>query len=124
MLHPGHHFYLARAKELGDHLSVVVTSDAHAERTKRRPKHDLGTRARAVANLEPVDEVIHGPEPYDLAGVVQMAQPEVIALGWDQAFSEDELQAKLAGLGFEVTVVRLPRWGDHSTTVLLDGGHD
>ena len=108
ILHPGHLFYLVKAKEHGEHLVVVVTSDAHAERSKRKPMHSEADRALMVEALDVVDEVLVGAEPYDLAGTTRRAQPDIIALGHDQSFDEQKLQDELAAAGIVVEVVRIP----------------
>lgn len=107
ILHPGHLFYLNEAKQLGDHLTVVVTADSHAEKTKRKPVHSEADRARLVKALEVVDEVLIGAEPYDLVATTRQADPDIIALGHDQGFDERALADELASHGIEVRVARL-----------------
>ncbi len=123
ILHPGHVYYLEEAAKLGDHLSVVVTSDAHATATKRRPIHTATQRAALVGALGVVDEVLVGAEPYDLAATTRRANPSVIALGHDQTFDEAGLTETLAGHGIRVKVVRLPHCphGQIKTSDLLHG---
>ena len=106
VLHPGHLHYLAEAKRHGDHLAVIVTSDAQAAREKRPPRHPAAERARRVAALGAVDEAVVGAEPYDLVGMVRELQPDVIALGHDQPFDPAELARTLQAAGLTVQVVR------------------
>ncbi len=123
IIHPGHLHYLSRARALGDWLCVIVTSDEQATRSKREPVHSQRVRAELVAALRLVDEVVLGPEPYDLLGTTRRAAPDVIALGYDQEFDEDELEATLAEAGIEVTVARVdadPRRHRQTSTLLRE----
>ncbi len=106
IVHPGHLHYLTEAKRHGDHLTVIVTSDAQAAREKRPPRHGQTERARQVAALAPVDEVVIGDEPYDLLGMVRKTGPDMIALGHDQPFDPEELAVTLGDAGLTVGVVR------------------
>lgn len=116
VLHPGHRHYLSEAAALGDHLSVVVTSDGHATRSKRPPTHAATDRAALVEALEMVDHAFVGADPYDLAATVRQARPDVIALGYDQPFDETGLTGELRELGFEIEVVRIDRLESAGTT--------
>lgn len=107
ILHPGHVFYLEEAAKLGDHLSVIITADAHATASKRRPLHSAAQRAAMIGALGVVDEVLIGADPYDLIAMTRRAAPDVIALGHDQGFDEALLASDLAAHGIEVTVVRI-----------------
>lgn len=109
VLHPGHLHYLTKAAGTGDHLSVVVTSDGHAEKTKRPPRHPATDRVALVGALRVVDDSFIGADPYDLAATIKQAKPDVIALGYDQPFDEGELAQELAALGCTVEVVRIDR---------------
>lgn len=123
VIHPGHVYYLEQAKQRGDYLIVVVTSDGHAKKTKRRPKHNEGERTQRVAKLPMVDEAFIGAHPFDLIGTVTRARPDVIALGFDQTFDEPALSRKLAGAGINVKLVRLPKspdWRGSPTDLLRE----
>lgn len=110
VVHPGHLHYLKSARALGDRLAVVVTSDNHAALTKRRPMHSEAERRQLVASLQPVDEVIVGADPYDLTATVRMADPDVIALGFDQSFDEQRLASELEEAGMHVEVRRVGKY--------------
>lgn len=123
ILHAGHLFYLKEAKALGDHLVVIVTSDSHATRTKRPPMHDEQERAELVASLKPVDEVIIGADPYDLIATTKAADPDVIALGYDQTFNETKLREQLFAGGIDVAIARLREFphGTRKTRSITNG---
>lgn len=121
VVHPGHLHYLTKAADLGDHLSVVVTSDGHAEQTKRPPRHAAAERTALVSALELVDDAFVGADPYDLTATIEQAKPDIIALGYDQPFDEAGLIKELAGLGFTVKVIRIDRLESAGTTRELLG---
>jgi len=106
LIHPGHISYLRQAKSLGDHLTVVVASDATVRRNKHEPITPEAMRAMIVGSLKPVDEAIVGSQG-DIFETVAKVRPDIIVLGFDQTFDEKDLEAKLAEKGFEgVRVVR------------------
>ncbi len=120
IVHPGHLHYLTEARRHGDHLTVIVTSDAQAAREKRPPRHPAAERARQVAVLGPVDEAVIGAEPYDLVGMVRELRPDVIALGHDQPFDPAELARTLKATDLLVRIVRCSERSGARTSDLLD----
>ncbi|MEM3030156.1 MAG: adenylyltransferase/cytidyltransferase family protein [Candidatus Micrarchaeia archaeon] len=88
ILHPGHVFFLEKAKKLGDVLVVVIAADATVRRVKKRqPIHSAKARARIVASLKPVDKVVIG-SPRDKFAVVRRVKPDIIAFGYDQPIGD------------------------------------
>ncbi len=113
VLHPGHEYFLSEAKQLGTHLVVIVTSDGHAERTKRIPTTPAAERAQRVADLPMVDETVVGNDPFNLQAALEQTKPDVIALGHDQSFAEQKLTEDARQLGFALTVVRISKHPNH-----------
>jgi FAD synthetase len=106
LIHPGHIHYLRQAKSMGDHLTVVIASDATVRRNKHEPITPEAMRAMIVGSLKPVDEAIVGSEG-DMFDTVAKIRPDVIVLGYDQTFDENKLQADLESRGFKgIKVVR------------------
>jgi FAD synthetase len=106
LVHPGHLYFLQRAKELGE-VYVVVARDSTVERMKgRRPIVPESQRLEVVRQLKPVDHALLGGEG-DLLKVVEEVRPDVILLGPNQPFDESELKEELKRRGLEVEVVRL-----------------
>ena len=106
LIHPGHISYLKQAKEMGDHLTVVVASDATVRKKKHEPITPEAMRAMIVGSLKPVDEAIVGSEG-DMFETVGKVRPNIIVLGFDQTFDEKELEKELAEKGFSgIKVVR------------------
>lgn len=108
ILHLGHVHYLTEARDRGDHLTVVVATDATVRARKGEPIFDEEARRRLVASLKPVDEAIVGREDDHLA-TVERVDPDLIALGYDQHHREQKLEEDLADRGLEeIAVERMP----------------
>jgi FAD synthetase len=117
IIHPGHIFYLKKARELGDELFVVIASDKTVERRKRKPIMRQEERAVVVGALKPVDSVIIGKDTGDIFETVREIKPDVVALGFDQAFDESELEREAKKHGLDLRVVRMPKMnGDSDAT--------
>jgi FAD synthetase len=108
LLHPGHLFFLTEAKKLGDELIVVVARDQTARRLKLEPYVPEQLRREMVEGLKPVDKAVLGSAT-DIYATVEEQRPQLIALGFDQMWDAQEVEAECARRGVEVKVVRLPR---------------
>lgn len=64
-LHGGHLDLIEAAAEVGDYLIVIVNNDIHQMRKKGKIILDEKNRARLMASLRQVDEVIIGIDPDD-----------------------------------------------------------
>jgi len=115
LLHLGHLHYLEEAKRLGDELVVVVATDATVRQRKHEPITPERMRLELVSSLKPVDRAVLGHEG-DIFQTVAEVRPDIIALGYDQAFDEAWLKGELERRGLNAKIVRLPRL-DHD----LDG---
>ncbi|AIZ56605.1 FAD synthase [Candidatus Methanoplasma termitum] len=115
ILHTGHISYLQQAKALGDELIVVVACDATVRKNKHEPITPEKMRVAIVDSLKPVDEAILGKEG-DIFNVVREISPDMIVLGFDQAFTERELKKKLEehGLG-HIKVMRATEYAEDLT---------
>ncbi|MCU0860956.1 MAG: FAD synthase [Methanomassiliicoccales archaeon] len=111
ILHSGHVHYLQEAKGLGDELYVVVATDATVRKRKHEPITPERMRVELVQALKPVDKAILGTEG-DMYETVRRIEPDIIALGYDQAFNEKELEAELRKRGLKARVVRLSKHED------------
>jgi FAD synthetase len=108
LLHPGHLYFLAEAKKLGDELVVVVARDQTARRLKREPYVPEQLRREMVEALKPVDRAVLGSTT-DIYSTVTDLRPDIIALGFDQHWNETEVEQECARRGVRVKVVRLSR---------------
>ncbi|MDE0574981.1 MAG: FAD synthase [Candidatus Poseidoniales archaeon] len=109
LLHAGHLHYLEQAKELGNHLTVVVAHDETVRMRKHEPVTSQDLRCRMVAGLKPVDHAMVGNPPsmpmYDILPVVE---PNIIALGYDQEHAETAIRTGLDERGYEkIELVRV-----------------
>ncbi len=112
ILHTGHLHYLNEAKKYGDKLVVVVANDATVREKKHEPITPGKMRVELVGALKPVDRVYLGREG-DIFEIVREIQPDVIALGCDQHFEEDELMEKLEKRGLAPKkIVRISEYDD------------
>ena len=112
LIHLGHISYLEQAKAHGDELVVVVACDSTVRKKKHQPINTDSVRVRIVGCLKPVDEAIIGKEG-DMFEIVRELSPDVIVLGFDQTFSEDDLRRELASRGMgNIEVVRANECAD------------
>jgi len=114
LLHAGHLHYLEQAKALGDHLTVVVAHDDTVRKRKHEPVTGQNLRRRMVEGLKPVDEAIIGnPPDVPIFDILPTANPDVIALGYDQEHAEERIRISLEerGLG-HIKVIRVEGLSD------------
>ena len=114
LLHAGHLHYLEQAKSLGTELVVVVAHDDTVRSQKHEPVTSQELRCRMVKGLKPVDEAIVGNSPgtpiFDILNVVN---PNVIALGYNQKHSIDSIRNGLDEHGFsDVELTRVEGLSD------------
>ena len=107
ILHTGHISYLEQAKALGDELVVVVACDDTVRTKKHEPVTPENMRLRIVSSIRSVDMAILGKQG-DMFGAVKELRPDIIALGFDQDFKEEELMEGLKRNGLEhIEVIRV-----------------
>ncbi len=109
ILHPGHVFFLERAKAYGDVLVVVVARDSTVTRRKRIPVVPEEQRVEMVAALKPVDIALLG-ERKDIFATVEKVGPDTIVLGPDQSLSEEHISSELRKRGIGCRVVRVKEY--------------
>jgi len=108
LLHTGHLHFLQSAKALGDELVVVVATDATVRRRKHEPITPQEMRREMVAALKMVDRAIVGRED-DIYKTVEEVRPDIIALGYDQTFREEDVHKELEKRGLKIKIVRLSK---------------
>lgn len=106
LLHLGHLHYLEAAKALGDELIVVIARDETVKRSKHAPIFSEDARRELVDNLKPVDHAVLGHRG-DFYRVVEEIAPDIIAIGYDQPYKEQAIEAECERRGLTVKVVRL-----------------
>lgn len=91
---------------LGDELYVIISRDVNVNH-KPTPIIPESQRLEMVAALKPVDTALLGSLT-DYFEPIEAIRPDIIVLGFDQKFKEDELKEALSKRGFHPQVVRLP----------------
>lgn len=107
LIHPGHLYFLKKASEFGK-LTVIVARDKNVERIKKhKPVIPEEQRLAVVRGLKYVDEAVLGSESDDLLEIMKELKPDMIILGPDQVFSEEEVQNELRNQGLDVKIFRV-----------------
>ena len=116
ILHPGHLFYLNEARKLGGadaHLVVVIATDKTVKEHKKVPVIGEKQRCEMVnaSSTQPnafgcVDEAFIGDED-DPFKIVKEQKPDIIAIGPDQKFNPENLEAQLKSIGIDVKAVKI-----------------
>lgn len=89
-IHDGHRAMLRQAKNLGQHLTVVVAKDDIVTSLKGDlPKYPISKRIEFIKNENLADRVIPSDHTLNTWKVLHQNKPEIIALGYDQ----DELKS-------------------------------
>lgn len=102
--HPGHRDFLKQARSLGDELTVIVARDETVKRIKGfLPTHDEQMRKHNVEESGIPELVILGNLDTDLFQILQELRPDIIALGYDQRVSEEEIAKRFPSC----TIIRL-----------------
>ena len=107
IIHYGHVYTLAKARNLGDALVVSVARDSTIRKRKsREPLIGEVDRGRLLSALRDVDAAILGVEG-DIYVTLEKVRPDVVALGYDQYHLEEDVKREAAKRGMKVKVVRL-----------------
>jgi FAD synthetase len=118
LLHLGHVRFLEDAKKAGGpdaKLIVIIARDSTVEKIKgKKPVMSEEQRRSLVESLKVVDEAVLGYEGLDIGEVVAKIEPDVIALGYDQAEMEGEVKNYLATHKTAITVVRIAKFGENT----------
>jgi FAD synthetase len=108
VIHPGHRFFLRRARENGDRLVACIARDAFVRKFKRRdPIHDQDERIRHILDTGLVDEAFLSDEVPGTYSILERLRPEVVCLGHDQHALRENLQAWLAGGALDPEIVTI-----------------
>lgn len=118
LLHPGHTWYLAEARKLGDILLVALNSDRSVRAIKGpgRPILPEAERAEILAALESVDYVTIFDDITPQAVIARML-PQILVKGADWGPAEVVGRAEVEASGG--TVVSIPVNPGYSTSSLI-----
>ncbi len=121
-IHAGHRHYLRTARNLGDHLTVIVARDATVPIVKgKRPRRNERQRRLEVAKLPGVDRAILGrhvraAHPEARFKILLRLRPDVICLGYDQPVKTRQLRSFLDRNGMHrARIVRAKKAPDRSS---------
>jgi FAD synthetase len=94
-LHPGHVNFLKQAKALGDELIVIIARDETVKKIKGfLPTDNERQRRNNVEDTGVPDFVVLGNLDTELFQILEELQPNIIALGYDQRVSEEEIKKR------------------------------
>jgi FAD synthetase len=114
LLHLGHVKFLEEAKKTGGknaELIVIIARDNTVEKTKgRKPIMSENQRRALVESLKVVDAAVLGFEKFDIGDVIERVKPDIIALGYDQADMEKNVQTYVNEHKLHVKVVRIGKF--------------
>lgn len=120
LLHPGHLYYLQKARALGDALFIALNGDVSVRTLKgpTRPIQDEQQRAYALGALTCVDAIVVFNQPR-LTAEVRALQPDVYCKAGDYTLEKlnAEERAALQEVGAEIRF--LPFLPGFSTTDLI-----
>ncbi len=108
LLHPGHLYYLAQSRLLGDELHVIVARDQNV-RHKPPPIVPELQRLKMVSALKPVDHARLGDRE-DMFVPIEEIRPAIITLGYNQHFEERALEAALRTREIPCQIVRIGKY--------------
>jgi FAD synthetase len=114
ILHPGHFYFLKKAKKYGDELIVVVARDSTIKKVKgKEPKYNERERLENLRSLSFVNKVVLGNEN-DKYKVIEEIVPDTICLGYDQEpVSIQLLKNKLEKRGINPEIHRIDAYKEH-----------
>lgn len=110
ILHVGHLFTFNQSKLLGDVLVVIVATDKNVEKLKNHPPtNSQKDRTEIVDYVKGVDAAILGDET-DYMKMIDIVNPDIIALGYNQKHDEKELYKAISARGYpHVKIIRLQK---------------
>jgi len=115
LLHLGHLRFLEESKRKGgprSKLVVVVARDKTAFRRKGKgPVIPEDQRRELVGALRVVDRAILGREEFDLLGILEEVQPNIVCVGHDQNEIRTAVTRLIVKQGLPIKVVRIRRFG-------------
>lgn len=113
VFHVGHIKILQRARELGDHLTVGVSSDAlNFSKKQRYPVYPEEERMEIIRSLAGVDEVFREDSLALKGEYIKKYQADILVMGDDWVGRFDEFKSLCE-------VIYLPRTEGISTTKLI-----
>ena len=115
LLHLGHVRFLEEAKKAGGknaELIVIVARDNTVKQRKgKTPVMPEDQRRALVESLKVVNEAILGWEDFRIDKVIEIIEPDIIAVGHDQDGIENEVQKAIEEKNVPIKVAKIGRFG-------------
>jgi len=109
ILHPGHIAYLKYAWSMGRVIAIVSRDSTVRKIKKRDPIIPENQRLEVLRNITYVHKARLGYED-DMFRVVEEEKPEIIILGPNQPFREDNVKNELKRRGLNIEVTRMEEY--------------
>ena len=107
IFHPGHDFFLKKAKSYGNELYIVVSRDSTVKEVKSRlPVNTENKRVEVLNTLSYVNNVRLGYKG-DKYKIIEEIRPDLICLGYDQNVFTQNLEEELLKRGLKVKIIRI-----------------
>ena len=115
LVHYGHIRFLEEAKKSGGkdaRLVVIVARDKTVEKLKgNKPVIPEDQRRAVVEALKPVDEALLGFENMSIIDVILQLKPDIIAIGHDQSYIEEEVKRIGIMIDLDFKIIHIGRFG-------------
>jgi FAD synthetase len=120
IIHPGHVFFLKKARSMGEHLTVILTHDRNVRKKRGTLIVPATERKKVLESIRYVDTVLIGDET-DFFRPIKKAKPDVIVIGYNQQFDMLWLRNTLKENGMKCQIARLKEsLGSYSTSRIMD----
>ena len=107
IVHPGHLALIEEAEKHG-RVTVVLARDSTVARIRKRPSIiPEKQRLQVIEKIKGVDKAILGHEGMDLYRIVCEIKPDLVVLGPNQQFEEDELNRRFEKEKLDIKVTRM-----------------
>jgi FAD synthetase len=107
IFHPGHEFFLKKAKSYGDKLLVVIARDSTVKNLKgKKPKNSEKKRHSKINSLSYVDKVYLGYKK-DKYKIIEKIKPDIICIGYDQNSFNKNLKKILKERGLSPKIIKI-----------------
>lgn len=105
LLHPGHIHYLTEAAAIGDELHVIIARRSNV--THKEPPILPDRQRRDVIDALEMVDAAHIGDKSDIFAPIEMLDPDVIALGYDQHHDVASIRNALEDRGIDCRVERV-----------------
>ncbi len=115
ILHPGHLDFFRQAKRNSDYLIVVVARDIFVQEAKKtRPRNIEKKRVATIRKSDMVNKAVLGSRTHNFYQTIRTNQPQLIALGYDQKPTLNELKKNLKRHRLsDIKIIRLKSYKSH-----------